>query len=56
MTITSALGRQRQEDWEFEASLSYTVRPCLKKPRAGGVVHWWTSMHEALDSISSIVE
>jgi hypothetical protein len=26
------LGRQRQKDLKFEASLSYTVRPCLKKP------------------------
>jgi hypothetical protein len=26
-----ALGRLRQKDHEFEATLSYTVKPCLKK-------------------------
>jgi hypothetical protein len=27
------LGWVRQEDREFEASVDYTVRPCLKKPK-----------------------
>jgi hypothetical protein len=36
-----ALRRQRQEDGEFEASLGYIVRICLKKPRAGRVTQWY---------------
>jgi hypothetical protein len=29
--LSPAFGRLRQEGGEFEASLSYVVRPCLKK-------------------------
>jgi hypothetical protein len=29
--VIPALGRIRQENHEFEGSLVYTVRPCLKK-------------------------
>jgi hypothetical protein len=29
-SVTPAFGRLRQEDCEFEASLDYTVKPCLK--------------------------
>jgi hypothetical protein len=31
MPVIPALGRFRKEDLKFEASLSYIVRPCLKK-------------------------
>jgi hypothetical protein len=31
MAIIPALGRLRQEDHEFKASLGCLVRPCLKK-------------------------
>jgi hypothetical protein len=37
-SVISVLGRLRQEDLEFKASVGYTVRPCLKnqkqKPRS----------------------
>jgi hypothetical protein len=31
MPVTPALGRLRQESHNFEATLSYTTRPCLSK-------------------------
>jgi hypothetical protein len=46
--IISALGRLRHKDGEFQASLSYIVRHCLKKkkntakykPRARDIAQW----------------
>jgi hypothetical protein len=31
MPVISALRRLRQQDYEFEARLDFTARPCLKK-------------------------
>jgi hypothetical protein len=33
MSVISALGRLRQEGYEFQARLSYIGRSCLKKPK-----------------------
>jgi hypothetical protein len=30
-TVIPALGRLRREDYKFEVSLGYIVKPCLKK-------------------------
>jgi hypothetical protein len=35
MPVISALGRLRQEDHEFEVSLGYIVKLCLKNIRKG---------------------
>lgn len=33
ISVFLALGRERQEDEEFEASLGYSVKSCLRKTR-----------------------
>jgi hypothetical protein len=33
MPIIPALGKQKEEDGKFEASLVYTARPCLNKKK-----------------------
>jgi hypothetical protein len=43
--IIPALGRLRQEAWEFWASLGNMVRPCLKQKQTTKYQHW--HCHEA---------
>jgi hypothetical protein len=38
--IIQAFGKLRWEENVFEASLTYIVKPCLKKPRVEGVAQW----------------
>jgi hypothetical protein len=33
MFVNLSLGRQRQDDGDFQASLSYLARPCLKNEK-----------------------
>jgi hypothetical protein len=41
--VISSLRRLRQEDHQFEASLLYKVKPCLKIPRRRNVAQLWNT-------------
>jgi hypothetical protein len=38
MSVIPALGRLRQEDWEFKTTLAYIARPCLKRKKNLGFI------------------
>jgi hypothetical protein len=48
LLIILALGRLRQMDRQFKASLDYIARPCLKKLRGQSQVWWYTPVISAL--------
>jgi hypothetical protein len=43
MSLIPVLGRLRQENGKFKASLGYTVRPCLKNNKKNHQTNkmWW---------------
>jgi hypothetical protein len=45
MSVILALQKLRQEDCEFEASLSYIVRSCLQKKKKEGFFSYFTSVN-----------
>jgi hypothetical protein len=57
-----ALGRLRQEEWQFKTNLSYTVRSCLIKPKpkpnkklkAFHPSHLLCKCSQILDSVASV--
>jgi hypothetical protein len=40
MSVIPAFGRLRQEDYEFEASRCYIVKPCLKSKQTTNLWIW----------------
>ena len=44
LAYNPALGRQRQEDWKFQTSLGWMMRPCLRTRQKNPALSSWTDV------------